>query len=58
MWKFIVIVLASLFCLGVVVHYVPVVQEHAFFLGGNSISWSMLLGVGFVVCGYKVIGKK
>ena len=57
MGKFLIIALASLFCCGMLAHYVPAVQGHAFFVSGNSISWTMLCWLGFVYTGYKVSGK-
>lgn len=57
MGKFLIIALASLFCCGMLAHYVPAVQGHAFFVSGNSITWTMLGFVGFIIGGYKLSGK-
>lgn len=57
MGKFIVIMLASFFACGLLVHFLPVVRNQAFNVGSVGITWTMLAMLAFVYGGYKLSGK-
>lgn len=58
MGRLVVILAATAFFCGVVIHYCPSVMNHALYVGNLSVSWIVLIAIGFAYMGKRMVGGK